>query len=133
VTAHPTFYVGPSSGHDRGSQPVGLPGHVLLGRLEPREPRSSLGENEVGDEGSGVVVHRRLDVRIGLQGDRDVIVAEVFLDHSRVDAVGEGDRCPGVPKAVRRQVRHLVLADSPLEGLVNTLGVEWVPSGSQNT
>ncbi len=46
-----------------------------------------------------------------------------------MDAVGEGDRCPRVPKAVGREVRHLVRADSPREGLVDTLGVKWAAVG----
>ena len=95
--------------------------HADNARLPPGvRPR----ENKVGNEHRGVVVHCRLDVRIGLQGDRDVCVAEMLLDHTRVNAVGKGDRCPCVAQAVGRKVRNLVLVDSPLERLVDTLGME---------
>jgi hypothetical protein len=96
---------------------------------ESGEPPSPLGENEIGDEDRGGVVHRRLDVRIGLQCDRDVGVAQMLLHYSRMDAVGGGDRRPGVSQTVRRQIRHLVLANSPPECLVDALRVERAAVG----
>lgn len=114
----------------RGHRPFGRAGGSSVRmRQHETDPRSrqsqlALGHDEVGDERSRVVVHRRLDVRVSLQRDRDVCVAETLLDHTGMDAIGERDRRPCVTKAVGREVRHLVLADAPLEGLVHALGME---------
>jgi hypothetical protein len=59
----------------------------------PRTSRVATG----GDDRCGFVVHGREDVGLDLKGGRDVGVAEPFLDDSRVDAVLERDRRPGVP------------------------------------
>ena len=45
-------------------------------------------------------MRRRQHVRVGLQGHRDVGVAEALLNHARVDTALQGDCRPGVPKAV---------------------------------
>ena len=74
-------------------------------------------------------MHRRLNVRVRLQRDRDVSVAQMLLHHPGMDAVGKGDRRPRVSQAVRRKVRHLVLANPPLECLVDTLGVQRAAVG----
>lgn len=60
-------------------------------------------------------------MRVHVEGDRDLAVAEAFADHLGVDASFEGECCPGVAETMNGEVGEAVFLDGSFEGLVDAL------------
>ena len=64
-------------------------------------------------------------MRVNIEGDRDLRVAQPLLDHLRGDAVGEEDRRVGVAQVLQRDARELRRLHVPVERSGERPGPEW--------
>ena len=87
--------------------------------------RPAVGHEEGGDGRRCIVVHDRHHMRIRLQRDCDVGVAEPFLHDTLMNAGLQRQRRPRVPQAVHRNRRQPVPDHSTSKCLVDTLGMKW--------
>ncbi len=68
--------------------------------LPPRRLRPGNGLRETLDRACGVGLHAGQEVLVGLDGERDVGVAETFADHLHVDPVLNEQAPVGMPQVV---------------------------------